>query len=108
MSKYVRLTSIEMEILIYLKKLSKGYGLQIMNHINKGRRIYIIKSIGYGSFYYALNKLEEKGFIELINNNKKKKKSYKITKIGEDNYTINLNYEKYLNDFSIEHTRIRC
>ncbi|MBD0261264.1 MAG: PadR family transcriptional regulator [Tolypothrix sp. Co-bin9] len=79
----VKLSAIDEDILTVMLGRDM-YGLEILNDLNKGRPI----SIGFGSLYPVLNRLEKKGLVswrwgdESEETGGARRKYYKVTALG--------------------------
>lgn len=80
----LNISALEGDILAVLIGRRELYGLEILNNLNSGRPI----SLGFGSLYPTLNRLEKKGFIEWRWGDEQegtggaRRKYYKVTGLG--------------------------
>jgi len=96
MSQFIRLTSLEIEIMQLLIPKGEVYGLNIMNLINERRRKHQLPEISHGSFYPALKKLAREGLLEAewgsdTTSRGARRKYYKVNGLGIRTYETNLN-----------------
>ncbi|MGK7934047.1 MAG: PadR family transcriptional regulator [Microcystaceae cyanobacterium] len=98
MGDFIRLSSLEMEIMTLVIANGKTYGLKVMDLLNKGRKENYLPEIPYGSFYPALKKLQREGLLKISQPElDKRKKHYEVTGLGESTYRVNANYESWVN-----------
>lgn len=100
-AKFIRLTPNELDILkVLIAEASEVYGLAIFKRVNKVRKAnnFNFDSIGYGSFYASLKKLEREKLIKSSTPEKdQRKKHYKITLRGVNVFNENIRFIQFLN-----------
>lgn len=105
MSKFIRLTALEFEIMQVLVAHKRLYGLKVMKLLNEGRKEYGLPEISYGSFYPALKKLETSKLLSSdwgSDNDKSKRGSrrryYEINPKGKKTYEANQEYGAWVEE----------
>ena len=105
--KYIRLTSLQIEILQLTLGWDGIYGLEAMKAINAGHEEYGFKKVSYGKFYSSLRKLEEQKLLdawwgEEDDSQGPRRRYYRINSAGRNTLKANLEYQDWVEKAALQ------